>query len=197
MLSAVAGAFAGVWWTLSTAISLLTESNAGFVKEAFVFCATLVVCVFIVASVARKNTLLRIRERRRPHKLRVYRRVLEEVTRAALRSGAGNQQDNEPLLERLRPESSRFGRDLVFWSAPKVIRAYKAVWNSTTPLELTACFDDLLLAMRSDVGLAGGLFGPGELVDLLAYDAIPAGNSAEHPKSNPADVHRRRPARKG
>jgi len=194
LAAAAGGAFAAVWWIASNAASYLSASDGGFVREAAVAGGAALLAAFFVTNTLRKNTLLRIRERRRPHMLRLYRRVLDDIASAALEAMPSAPSNSEPFQQTLRSNSG-VARDMAFWSSPRVIRAYRSVWHSESPLELAERLDDLLNAMRSDVGVSRGLIAPGELLDLLVDYSSSQSRPATVPKPKTADMRKTRTRR--
>jgi hypothetical protein len=195
LIAAVAGgAFAAVWWVASNAAASLSASEGGFVREAAFVAGALLLAVFFITNTLRKNTLLRVRERRRPLMLRLYRKVLDDIASAALEAVPSASSESEPFQQALRSDSG-IARDMAFWSSPHVIRNYRRVWYSETPLELAERLDDILNAMRSDVGISSGLIAPGELLDLLVDFTTSQSRPATVPKPKTAEVRKPRTRR--
>lgn len=135
--------------------------------------AMVIVSLITIVYNQRKTKEREIRESQRPQKIELYKRFMDEAVVSSMRL-AGKRSDksidDEDVQKEIEEFFFKFTGDIIVWGSPKVIKAYIAFRASADQKHNILKLDDMLRAIRHDLGNSNRGLGRGELLGLFLTD---------------------------
>ena len=135
--------------------------------------ATVLVSVVSIIYSQRKTKEREIAESHRPQKIELYKRFMDDVVLGVLRmtkKKGGKSIDDADVQEHLQDFFFQFTGDLIVWGSPQVIKSYTEFRSSGDQPEIILKVDDMLRAIRKDLGHSNRGIGRGALISLFLTD---------------------------
>jgi len=172
-LAIVAGAGYGLYAAARALISSVLGLDANIAAAILAASTTVIVSVLTVVYNQRKSKEREIGESHRPKKIELYKRFMDEAVVGLLRL-VGKQSDksidDEDVQKKIGEFFFKFTGDVIVWGSPKVIKAYIAFRASADQKHIILKMDDMLLAIRHDLGNSNSGLERGELIGLFLTD---------------------------
>lgn len=161
-------------WRAASSLLTWFVSQESQVAAALIAAAASVLAGVGAVIVAQQRSKTReIAETHRPRKVELYtkfiKRAMQEVWKHAEVASPGGDPEAPSLQEFFR----EFTTDLVLWGSPGVIRAYgrfRAASEDDSAQDTLVAVDDLMRAMRKDLGHSDLMLNRGELIKIFLRD---------------------------
>lgn len=132
--------------------------------------ATFLVSVATVVYNQRKTTMREIDNSHRPQKIEIYKKFMDKAVLKVLRDSSAGKTHTEEFRKEMEDLFFSFTGDIIVWGSPEVIRAYSAFRSSGGSADVLLRVDDLLQAMRKDLGNRNVSLKRGDLIKLFITD---------------------------
>lgn len=161
-----------IWSVIANFFAFLSETNVNVAAAIIAGSATVltgIVAVILGQFFARGRE---IAEAHRAKKTEIYAGFLQQMIhflRKLIDDDSFDPQQNPEMEEFF----FNFKRDVLLWASPKVVRVWLEFQNSdgeTHGGQTLIAMDNLIRAMRSDLGLRNGLLSKGALIKVLLSD---------------------------
>ncbi len=171
-------------------VSGVLSLDTGVVAAIIASAATVLVSVFSLIYNQRQTKEREIAESHRPKKIKLYKRFMDEAIVGALRLAEkedGKSIYDKELQQHLKNFFLQFTADLIAWGSPQVIRAYKEYRKSPNSPYILFKVDDMLRAIRQDLGHSNRGIHSGDLIKLFLSDPDKLKESVNIPANNSKD----------
>lgn len=165
------GALFVLWYISKELINYLKNTDSKLVASIITASATILVGIGAVIISQNKMNKRKIEETHRESKIELYNRFNDFLFK--LLSGVNNETTGKKVQEQEMIDFMvRFKRDLIFRASPEVIKAMLKYEISSTDdsLNVLSSMNDLLLAMRKDIGLPTSSLDEFELIQIFLKD---------------------------
>jgi len=130
---------------------------------------TAIVSVLSIVYNQRKTKEREIAESHRQQKIDLYKKFMDNVVVGALRL-AKDKADDADLQKHLETFFLDFTANLIVWGSPGVIHEYTKSRKSGNQPQMLLQIDDVLRAIREDLGHSNRRIGRGDLIALFLTD---------------------------
>ncbi len=167
VLAAIAyGLFTGVRWVFLGVVGLDKKMSAAIIAA----CATVFVSVATVVYTQQKTKAREIDNSHLPQKMEIYKRFMDTAVVGLLKASKENKIESPEFQKKLEELFFSFTGDVIVWGSPAVIRAYTAFRSTGANPDIILRIDDLLQAMRKDLGNSNWGLTRGDLIKLFITD---------------------------
>jgi len=160
------GAFALLWWMIKGIVGFDEKMAAAIIAA----CTTVIVSVATVVYTQQKTKTREIDNSHRPQKVEIYKRFMAKAVVGLLRATKENRIKSPEYQRELEELFFSFTGEVIVWGSPSVIRAYSAFRSAGADPNILLRVDDLLQAMRKDLGNSNWGLTRGELIKLFITD---------------------------
>jgi hypothetical protein len=172
VLAVIAGVFSLFWTIFRDFFQFLREADANVVAALFVGSATIIASIFTVVLGQFFARGREIADAHREKKTQIYAKFLQQMVQF-LRDFA--KEDSKDLLQHPGVEDFfyEFHTDILLWASPRVIRTWLHFRNASDTskgVQTLIAMDNLIRAMRADLGLGNRLLSKGDLIKVLLSD---------------------------
>ena len=170
----LAGILYGVWLVFSAALSFLKSSPPEVAAAIVATSGTILlgIAASITERVISKNR--DIAEAHRMRKIECYSKFLHKTFEFihGSASAQGDEQKQKKLFDNLVPTYQEFTTDSVLWSSPGVLHTFQGFKTAAIQEPATAMlnFDDLMRAIREDLGHTNRGLKRGDLIKMILKD---------------------------
>lgn len=160
------GLFAAVRWTITGLVGLDVKVAAAIIAG----CTTFLVSVASVVYTQQKTKSREIDNSHRPQKMEIYKRFMDKAVVGLLRSSKEKKIESPEFQKELEELFYKFTGDVIVWGSPAVIKAYTAFRDAGADNQIVIRLDDLMQAMRKDLGNSNWGLDRGDLIKLFITD---------------------------
>ena len=160
------GAFLAVRWVFLGVIGLDEKLSAAIIAA----CTTVFVSVATVVYTQQKTKSREIDNSHRPQKMEIYKRFMDKAVVGLLKASKEKKFETPEFQKELEELFFSFTGDVIVWGSPAVIRAYTAFRNTGANPDIVLRIDDLMQAMRKDLGNSNWTLNRGDLIKLFITD---------------------------
>ena len=160
------GLFVAVRWVFLGVFGLDEKLSAAIIAA----CTTVFVSVATVVYTQQKAKSREIDNSHRPQKMEIYKKFMEKAVVGLLRATKEKKNESPEFQKELEELFFTFTGDVIVWGSPGVIRTYTAFRNTGANLDIVLRIDDLLQAMRKDLGNSNWGLSRGDLIKLFITD---------------------------
>lgn len=157
------GLLAAVRWMFLGIVGLDEKMAAAIIAA----CATVFVSVATVVYTQQKTKSREIDNSHRPQKMEIYKRFMDKAVVGLLKATKEKKFETPEFQKELEELFFSFTGDVIVWGSPAVIRAYSAFRNTGANPEIVLRIDDLMQAMRKDLGNSNWSLNRGDLIKLF------------------------------
>jgi hypothetical protein len=175
--SQVLGAFGFVIVAVGLSIALLRWTILGvldldekYAAAIIAGCITIFGSVITVVYTQRKTKSREIENSHRPQKAEVYKKFMEKMVIELLKATKEQTIDDPEVRKALESVFLEFTGEVIVWGSPAVVRAYAAFRSGSDGVDILFRVDDLLQAMRADLGNSNWGLARGDLFKLFIND---------------------------
>lgn len=151
--------------SLVTSVFGLDEKVAAALIAA---CGTVIVSVATVVYTQHKAKSREIEEVHRSKKIEIYKQFMDKAIIGVLRASKDKSLESAEYQSELEGLFFSFSNELIVWGSPEVIRAYAAFRNGGSSPARLLQLDDLLRAIRQDLGNSNFNLKRGDLIKLFS-----------------------------
>ena len=169
----VIGAVYGLFRLTGYVVAGVLSLDSGVAAATIAAITTVLVSVASIVYSQRKTKEREIAESHRPQKIELYKRFMDDAVVGALRQAKQDSEtagDDDGLQERLAKFFLEFTADMIVWGSPQVIKAYRDFRNSENNPHILLKMDDVLRAIRKDLGHGNRGIERGNLIALFLTD---------------------------
>ena len=160
-----------LWWVVSFIYTWIIDQHLQTVAAIVTLAGTIVVCVFALIISQQIAKARDIAESRRPEKTEFYTKlVITMVGLMRKHEGAGAAVfDDREKFEKFLTDSTT---QVIMWGSPDVLKKYAVLsqYGEIPNPDPVLIVDDLIQAMRKDVGLSTWSLARGELTKIFLSD---------------------------
>lgn len=167
-IALIAGAALGIGWFLKTIAGWIATQDSEIAAASIAFLGTVIAGIGAVVVSQQRSKSREIAEAHRERKIQLYILFINE-TIGLMRDTPDFEADPE-ALERLGAFFWDFTSQLLLWGSPGVLSAYGTFRRGGESAEVILLVDDVLQAMRKDLGLSNWALQRGDLVKMLITD---------------------------
>jgi hypothetical protein len=160
------GLFVAVRWVFLGVIGLDEKLSAAIIAA----CTTVFVSVATVVYTQQKTKSREIDNSHRPQKMEIYKRFMDKAVVGLLKASKEKKFETPEFQKELEELFFTFTADVIVWGSPAVIRAYTAFRNTGANPDIVLRIDDLMQAMRKDLGNSNWTLNRGDLIKLFITD---------------------------
>jgi len=163
------GLFRFVHFLFSGIFSLEANLAAAIIATA----ATVIVSVFGIVINQQQLKNREIAESHRPQKIELYMEFMNNIIIKTLQLTKKEGTDflnNQDVKKEMESFFQQFTGDLIVWGSPKVIKAYTNFRNFGEQPQILLKLDDMLRAIRQDLGHSNRGIKKGDLICLFLSD---------------------------
>ncbi len=154
---------------LSSVVGLDKQVGAAIIAG----CVTLLVSVISVVYTQQKTNLREIANSHRPQKIEIYKNFMNQAIVGLLKASKEKKFDDPEYRKELEDFFFHNTGEFIVWGSPEVIKAYSAFRGAIKPTnEIVFEIDDLLQAMRKDLGNSNKGLKRGELIQLFVSSEV-------------------------
>jgi hypothetical protein len=158
-----------IGWVVRTAVGWIGSQDSQVVAASIAFLGTVTAGIGAVVISQQRTKSREIAEAHRPVKADLYMAFITEIV-GTLRKGAGESELSPQTLKHLEDFFYDFTMKAMMWGSPGVLRAYTAFRRAGENPNVVFLVDDVLRAMRKDLGLRNRGLQRGDLIKLLITD---------------------------
>lgn len=166
LAGAAYGLFSAVRWTITGLIGLDEKLAAAIIAA----CTTFLVSVATVVYTQQKTKSREIDNSHRPQKIEIYKQFMDKAVVGLLRSSKQKKIESPEVQKVLEDLFFKFTGDVIVWGSPEVIKAYSAFRATGADPQIVVRLDDLMQAMRKDLGNSNWGLARGDLIKLFITD---------------------------
>lgn len=173
VLAVVAGVGYGLYAAARALLSGVLGLDANIAAAIVAASATVIVSVLTVVYNQRKTKQREIAESHRSQKIELYKRFMDEAVVGLLRlvgKRSDKSIDDEDVQKEIEEFYFKFTGDVIVWGSPNVIKAYIAFRGSADQKHILLKLDDMLRAIRHDLGNSNWALERGQLIGLFLTD---------------------------
>lgn len=159
------------WATINSIISWVAAQQSQVAAAIIAFAGTIIAGIGAVIVSQQRTNSREIAEAHRPAKIKIYSGFIRYLVRILRDQKAGKLDDAE-TQKQLEDFFFRFTTNVMLWGSPAVLRHYKSFREHGKRQDKSILFvvDDILQAMRRDLGLKNWGLERGDLVKMLLTD---------------------------
>ena len=184
VLGIIAAAALGVWVAFSSLLKWITaqESEVGAAIIAFVSTVGGGIGAVLIAQQRSKSR--EIAESHRPNKIMIYSNFITTMI-GIIRKHKGSDTTVLENSKEIEDFFFDFTTQVVLWGSPRVLRYYAAFRKigQAPNLNILLIMDDIMQAMRKDIGLSNRGLSRGDLMKMFLTDPESLDNVFENPKA--------------
>lgn len=162
----VYGFFVAVRWVFMGIVGLDEKISAAIIAA----CATVFVSVATVVYTQQKTKSREIDNSHRSQKMEIYKQFMDKAVIGLLKASKEKKIESPEYQKELEDLFFAFTGDVIVWGSPAVIRAYTSFRNTGSNPDIVLRIDDLLQAMRKDLGNSNWTLNRGDLIKLFITD---------------------------
>jgi hypothetical protein len=162
----VYGLFGFIRWMFLGVVGLDEKVSAAIIAA----CATFFVSVATVVYTQHKTKSREIDNSHREQKIKIYKEFMDKAVVGVLKATKEKTFNTPEFQKELEELFFSFTGDVIVWGSPAVIRAYTAFRNIGAKPDIILRMDDLLKAMRKDLGNSNWSLNRGDLIKLFIKD---------------------------
>lgn len=159
-------AYSVVTWSLKSMAGLDARLSGAIVAA----CATVFVSVLTVVYTQNKTKSREIDNSHRPEKMKIYKDFMDKSVIGILRASKSSRVGTPEFQAEMEEVFFRFTGDVIMWGSPAVVNAYSSFRKSSGSNLILLRMDELLQAMRSDLGNSNFGLERGALMKLFITD---------------------------
>ncbi len=165
----IAVAILAAAWVLRAAFDWISSQDSQVVAASIAFLGTVTAGIGAVVISQQRTKSREIAEAHRQIKTEMYASFIEEIV-GAMRKGAGKPDLSPRVQKHLEDFFFDFTTKAMMWGSPGVLRAYTRFRRTDGSPDIVLMVDDVLRAMRKDLGLSNRGLARGDLIKLLITD---------------------------
>lgn len=170
VLGAIVLAVAIVGWLLWRFSVWFFAQSVEIVVASITFSGTIIAAIIAVIASQQTIKAREIAESHRPKKIKVYEMFLTG-TMDFMRDFSGKTPAaKKKAMTGLENFTHEFNKNIMMWGSPEVLKAYGAFKSGAKSEQVLLMVDDILRAMRKDLGLKDKGLERGDLIKLLLSD---------------------------
>jgi hypothetical protein len=166
LVAVLFGAFAVFRWMIKGIVGFDEKMAVAIIAA----CTTLFVSVVTVVYTQQKTKSREIANSHRPQKVEIYKRFMDKAVVGLLKATREKRIERPEYQKELEELFFSFTGDVIVWGSPSVIRSYSAFRSTGADPNILLRVDDLLQAMRKDLGNSNWGLTRGELIKLFITD---------------------------
>jgi len=159
----------GLFWLLRSVMNWIVSQDSQVAAASIAFLGTVTAGIGAVVISQQRTKSREIAEAHRPLKTELYMSFASEIVEL-MRSGKGNAGLDAKAQKRLEDFFFDFTTKIMMWGSPDVLAAYGKFRRIGENREIVLLVDDVLQAMRNDLGLSNSNLKRGDLIKMLLTD---------------------------
>ncbi|MHC4334516.1 MAG: hypothetical protein ACYSUV_12305 [Planctomycetota bacterium] len=170
-LAVLVGAVYGAWWLLAHLLAWVMVQPSQIAAAIIAFGGTVIAGIGAVVISQQRAKARDIRESHRPQKTKLYTDFITQVV-GIMREHRGGKTLDEAATKKLEDFFFDFTTRVMLWGSPRVLQhygAFRKVGEKPDP-NIILLLDDILQAMRRDLGLSNRALARGDLIKMLLTD---------------------------
>jgi len=171
LIVSVVAVLYGLGWAGSQAFDWLGRQSSEVAGAVIAFMGTVTAGIGAVVVSQQRTKKREIAESHRPKKTEIYSGFIR-FTVETMRSSKSKKSADATSAAKLEKWFFEFTQDIMLWGSPKVLNAYTAfrtAGQQENP-QVIILVDDILRAMRKDLGLSNWGLQRGDLIKMLLTD---------------------------
>lgn len=162
-------ALSGLFWLLRATANWITAQDSEIAAATIAFLGTITAGIGAVVISNQRTKAREIAEAHRPIKTELYMSFATEMIGILRQSKGGSNLDPE-AMRRLEDFFFDFTTKVMMWGSPAVLSAYGKFRKAGGSPDIVLLVDDVLQAMRKDLGLSNWNLQRGDLFKLFLTD---------------------------
>ena len=161
----------GAWWLLAQLLAWVMAQSSQIAAAIIAFTGTVIAGIGAVVISQQRAKAREIAESHRPNKTKLYTEFITQVV-GIMRKHKGGKTLDAVATEKLEDFFFDFTTRVMLWGSPSVLQhygAFRRVGEKTDP-NILLLLDDILQAMRKDLGLSNWGLARGDLIKMLLTD---------------------------
>lgn len=154
-----------IWWLLVDFFGNASAQNSQIVVALIAFAGTIIGAVYV----QQRTKAREIAEAHRPIKTALYMGFISQVI-DLMRQNVGKKELDEEQKKKLEDFFFNFTSKAMLWGSPGVLKNYSAFRSVGNNPNIILYIDDVLTAMREDLGLSNRGLSRGDLIKMLLTD---------------------------
>ena len=167
----IAGVGYGVWWAFASALSWVMAQGSQVAGAVIAFAGTVIAGIGAVVISQQRSKSREIAESHRPKKVELYSKFITTMV-DILRTHNGGESVSIEASKELEDFFFNFTSQVVLWGSPGVLRHYatfRHIGQERNP-NVLLIVDDMMQAMRKDLGLSNWGLARGDLMKMFLTD---------------------------
>lgn len=160
------GAFVFLRWMIKGIVGFDEKMAVAIIAA----CTTVIVSVVTVVYTQQKTKSREIANSHRPQKVEIYKQFMDKAVVGLLKATKEKKIESPEYQKELEELFFSFTGDVIVWGSPSVLRAYSAFRSIGAVPQILLMVDDLLQAMRKDLGNSNWGLSRGDLIKLFVTD---------------------------
>jgi len=171
LLVAVVGVGYGVWYAVAAALSWIMSQESQVAAAVIAFSGTIIAGIGAVVIAQQRSKSREIAEAHRPKKIELYNSFITTMI-GIIRKHKGSDSKALEGDKDIEEFFYKFTAEVVLWGSPGVLGHYATFRNlgqEKNP-NIVLIMDDIMQAMRKDLGLGNWGFSRGDLMKMFLTD---------------------------
>ena len=170
-LAVLVGVVYGTWWLLAQLLAWVMVQPSQVAAAIIAFAGTVIAGIGAVVISQQRAKAREITESHRPNKTKLYTEFITRVV-GIMREHKGGKTLDAAATKKLEDFFFDFTTRVMLWGSPSVLQhygAFRRVGEKANP-NILLLLDDILQAMRKDLGLSNWGLTRGDLIKMLLTD---------------------------
>ena len=170
-LAVLLGGVYGTWWLLAQLLAWVMAQPSQIAAAIIAFAGTVIAGIGAVVISQQRAKARDISESHRPKKTKLYTEFITQVV-GIMREHRGGKSLDAAATTKLEDFFFNFTTRVMLWWSPSVLKhygAFRRVGEKPDP-NILLLLDDVLQAMRKDLGLSNRALARGDLIKMLLTD---------------------------
>ncbi len=170
-LALLLGAVYGIWWLLAGILSWVMTQPSQVAAAIIAFSGTVIAGIGAVVISQQRAKAREIAESHRPNKTKLYTEFITQVV-GIMRDSRGAKKLDPAMSKKREAFFFDFTTRVMLWGSPGVLQHYgvfRRIGENSDP-NILLIMDDILQAMRKDLGLSNWGLARGDLIKMLLTD---------------------------
>jgi len=171
VLGVIAAAALGVWIAFSSILKWITAQESQIGAAIIAFVSTVVGGIGAVLIAQQRSKSREIAESHRPNKIKIYSNFITTMI-GIIQKHKGSDTTVLENSKEIEDFFFDFTTQVVLWGSPRVLRHYAAFRKigQAPNLNIVLVMDDIMQAMRKDIGLSNRGLSRGDLMKMFLTD---------------------------
>ena len=170
-LGVLVGAAYAAWWLFAELLEWVMAQSSQIAAAIITFGGTVIVGIGAVVISQQRAKARQIADSHRPHKTKLYTEFISQVV-GMMRQNRAKRTPDAAAMKKLEDFFFDFTTRVMLWGSPGVLQhygAFRRVGERPDP-NILLLVDDILQAMRKDLGLSNWGLARGDLIKMLLTD---------------------------